>query len=124
KAARIAGELVLTAKDEVLIVVKHAVFSLIAHRHGSHDRHFKNSRAAFVVEQYAAEVETPDNAFDHCIRAFTLTLHAQATPAMHELAHDCISETRFDFVTQRLALHLKRRHRDSLNSRRKLILSY
>ena len=58
--ARVVGKFILAAKDKVLIVVKHAVFSLVAHGDGRFNRYFKDSRAAFVVEQHAAVVETLD----------------------------------------------------------------
>src|SRR5713226_7777085 len=42
EVARVVGKLKLAAKDEVLIVVKHAVLMLVTHSHGGRDRHFKN----------------------------------------------------------------------------------
>src|SRR6185295_11031485 len=77
-----------------------------------------------VVEQHAGKVETLDDAFDHGVGAFATTLHAQAATTMDQLLHYRVSEPRFNLVTQRLALQLKRRHRDGLDPRGKLVLRH
>src|SRR5688572_31821643 len=41
---------------------------------------------------------------------------------MDQLAHHRVSEARLNLVTQRLAFHLKRGHRNGLDSSRKLVL--
>ena len=50
EVARVVGEFILAAEDEILVVVEHAVFSLIADSDGGFDRYFKNSRPAPVVK--------------------------------------------------------------------------
>src|SRR5438128_9300346 len=57
KVARIVGEFKLTAKNKILIVVKHAVVMLIAHSHSRCYGHFKNPSAPFVIKQNATETE-------------------------------------------------------------------
>src|SRR5580765_3972385 len=87
KVAWVVGEFELAAKYEVLIVIKHAVLVLIAHGYRGGDGHFKNARAALVVQQDAGKGERLDHAIDHRIGAFALALHAQAMTAANQFVH-------------------------------------
>ena len=65
----------IRAKDEVLIVVKHAILGLVAHSDGSANRHLKYARVPCRREA-RRKVETLDDPFDHSISAVAVALHA------------------------------------------------
>src|SRR5262249_11294755 len=104
ETAGITGKLILTTKDEVLIIVEHLILRLIANRNGGCYRNLQKTSASFIVEQSTAEIEPSDHALYYCISSFTLTLNAKTTSTMHEFTHDSIGEPRSNLVTQSLAL--------------------
>src|SRR5207237_9954161 len=79
----VVGEFKLAAKDEILVIVQHAIVVLVAHRDGRGYGYFKNARASFVVKQNTGKTECFYNAVDHCVCTFALVLNAYAMAEMN-----------------------------------------
>src|SRR5207253_6894720 len=95
--AWVVGKFKLAAKNQILIIVEHAVLMLVTHRYRCRDRHFENAGAAFVIQQHSGKTEALDYAINHSVGALTLALHAQAMAAMNQLVHHRFGEPMLNF---------------------------